>query len=92
MQAADRANLRISSKLLSLARVIDPALERAAGSCMSPRSPQVVIDRDYVLAAGGLLRRVDDDLALRMLVRALELRPGSPSMSYYSVSNEEEPS
>jgi uncharacterized protein (TIGR01319 family) len=54
-------------------RILKPALARAAEVCMSPVSPELVIDHDYVLAAAGLLLSLDPDLAARVLVRALGL-------------------
>jgi hypothetical protein len=36
-------------------RILKPALARAAEVCMSPVSPEMVTDHDYVLAAAGLL-------------------------------------
>jgi len=65
-------------------QIVEPALSRAAQSCMSPESPTVVIDHGYVLAAAGLLRHVDDDIALRVLRTALGLadhRAPHPTMS-----------
>jgi uncharacterized protein (TIGR01319 family) len=62
-------------------RVLDPALERAANACMSPQDKRVVIDRDYVLAAGGLLRQLDDDLAFQLLMHALDLDSVRPAIA-----------
>lgn len=60
-----------------------PALARASATCMSPESPEVVVDDDYVVAAAGLLRSLDNDLALRVLKRALGLshHPSPPVAS-----------
>lgn len=51
--------------------VLASALARAAEVCMSPASPELVVDHGYVLTAAGLLLGADEDLALRVLRRAL---------------------
>ena len=47
---------------------------------MSPVSPEVVTDHDYVLAAAGLLLSLDADLAVRVAIRALGLSAVRPLM------------
>jgi hypothetical protein len=61
-------------------RIGMPALARAAEVCMSPVSPEVVTDHDYVLAASGLLLSLDADLAVRVAIRALGLSAVPPLM------------
>jgi uncharacterized protein (TIGR01319 family) len=61
-------------------RISKPALARAAEVCMSPVSPEVVTDHDYVLAASGLLLSLDADLAVRVAIRALGLSAVRPLM------------
>jgi uncharacterized protein (TIGR01319 family) len=59
-------------------RILKPALARAAEVCMSPASPEIAADHDYVLAAAGLLLSLDADLAARVLSRALSLSAARP--------------
>jgi uncharacterized protein (TIGR01319 family) len=61
-------------------RILEPALARAAEVCMSPVSPEVITDHDYVLAAAGLLLSLDADLAARVAIRALGLSAARPLM------------
>jgi hypothetical protein len=47
--------------------LIHRALARRAPRSLSPRRPIVRLDRDYVLAAAGLLASIDEAAALRLL-------------------------
>ncbi len=48
------------------------ALARGHGRALVPRAPRVVIDRDYVLSAAGLLGERDPALALRLIRETFE--------------------
>lgn len=60
-------------------RVLAQGVERASSAALSPENPSLRIDHDYILAAAGLLQTLDDDLALRILRRALGLSSSSKS-------------
>ncbi|MGN6216404.1 MAG: glutamate mutase L [Solirubrobacterales bacterium] len=53
--------------------ILRRALARRAPRSLAPREPEVRIDRNYVLAAAGLLAGLDPDAAMRLLRRELEL-------------------
>lgn len=54
--------------------ILPEALARKAPRSLVPDDPQVAVDRNYILAAAGLLATEDRDAALRLLRR--ELGPG----------------
>jgi uncharacterized protein (TIGR01319 family) len=51
--------------------ILHQGLERRAPRSLSPRQPQVEIDRNYVLAAAGLLGSLDPHAALSLMRREL---------------------
>ncbi|HYH52968.1 MAG TPA: glutamate mutase L [Solirubrobacterales bacterium] len=53
--------------------ILAEALRRKAPRSLAPRDPRIGIDRNYILAAAGLLATQDRDAALRLLDR--ELKP-----------------
>jgi uncharacterized protein (TIGR01319 family) len=53
--------------------VLRRALERRPPRSLFPRDPRIGLDRNYVLAAAGLLATHDRDAASRLLSRELEL-------------------
>lgn len=52
-------------------RILREALERRAPRSLAPRDPSFAIDRNYILAAAGLLTELDPEAALRLLRREL---------------------
>jgi len=70
-------------------QIIEPALNRAAQTCMAPSAPAIVVDHGYVLAAAGLLRHVDDDTALRMLRAELGLGRRDTAFNAETLSGKE---
>jgi uncharacterized protein (TIGR01319 family) len=54
--------------------ILAEALGRKAPRSLVPRNPRIGVDRNYILAAAGLLATQDRDAALRLLHR--ELEPG----------------
>ena len=53
--------------------VLREALARRAPRSLAPRDAEIGIDRNYILAAAGLLATQDPDAALRLLARELRL-------------------
>jgi hypothetical protein len=51
--------------------ILCEALERRAPRALSPRDPELGVDRGYVLAAAGLLATLDPAAAFRLLDREL---------------------
>jgi uncharacterized protein (TIGR01319 family) len=51
--------------------VLSDGISRAAERHLSPTAPQIRIDADYILAAGGLLSVLDVDIATKVLVDGL---------------------
>jgi uncharacterized protein (TIGR01319 family) len=49
--------------------VLRAALARRAPRSLAPREPAIAVDRNYVLAAAGLLASLDPDAAMRLLRR-----------------------
>jgi uncharacterized protein (TIGR01319 family) len=49
--------------------ILRAGLERRSPRSLSPRQPEIALDRGYVLAAAGLLALVDPDAAFRLLQR-----------------------
>jgi uncharacterized protein (TIGR01319 family) len=54
-------------------RILAEALKRKAPRSLIPQDPRIGVDRNYILAAAGLLATRDRDAALRLLRRELEL-------------------
>lgn len=54
--------------------VLREALARRAPRSLAPREPALAVDRNYVLAAAGLLATLDPDAALRLLRRELSVQ------------------
>lgn len=52
-------------------KILGQALARRAPRSLTPREPSLAIDRNYVLAAAGLLAGLDADAAVRLLRREL---------------------
>jgi uncharacterized protein (TIGR01319 family) len=57
--------------------IVQTALERCEAQALTPKAPRVVIDRSYILAAAGLLARIDRAAALSLMTS--ELRVAEPS-------------
>ena len=53
--------------------VLREALARRAPRSLAPRDAEIGVDRNYILAAAGLLATQDPDAALRLLARELRL-------------------
>lgn len=53
-------------------RILTKALARKAPRSLVPRNPRIRVDRNYILAAAGLLATQDRDAALRLLRREVE--------------------
>lgn len=51
--------------------ILRRALERRQPRSLAPREPELGVDRNYVLAAAGLLATLDPDAAMRLLRREL---------------------
>ena len=51
--------------------ILRQALERRAPRSLAPREPELGIDRNYILAAAGLLSSLDPEAAMRLLRREL---------------------
>ncbi|HSS34314.1 MAG TPA: glutamate mutase L [Solirubrobacterales bacterium] len=49
--------------------VLRDGLERRSPRSLSPREPEIAIDRGYILAAAGLLASIDPEAAFRLLQR-----------------------
>ena len=47
--------------------VMEAALERQLKAALTPVSPQLIIDRDYVLAAAGILSISDKQAAFNLM-------------------------
>jgi uncharacterized protein (TIGR01319 family) len=72
-------------------RVLSLGVQRAASTALSPENPSLRIDHDYILAAAGLLQTMDDDLALRILRRALGLAsPSKDDEIHYATKSKEQ--
>ena len=56
--------------------VLRQALARRAPRSLAPRDAEVSVDRNYILAAAGLLATEDPDAALRLMQRELQLVRG----------------
>jgi uncharacterized protein (TIGR01319 family) len=54
-------------------RILERALARRPPRSLFPRDPQVALDRNYILAAAGLLATEDREVAARLLGSELEL-------------------
>jgi uncharacterized protein (TIGR01319 family) len=54
-------------------QILERALARRAPRSLAPQEPDVFVDRNYVLAAAGLLADHDPEVALRFLVKELSL-------------------
>jgi uncharacterized protein (TIGR01319 family) len=52
-------------------RILGEALGRRAPRSLTPQDPSLAVDRNYVLAAAGLLATLDADAAMRLLRREL---------------------
>ena len=52
--------------------ILAEALKRRLSRSLTPRDPEIVIDRNYVLSAAGLLAREDRDAAARLLAGELD--------------------
>lgn len=50
-------------------RILAAALSRRAPRSLTPRDPSLAVDRNYVLAAAGLLAALDAEAAMRLLRR-----------------------
>lgn len=64
------------------AEILAAALGRRAPRSLAPRDPGLAVDRNYVLAAAGLLAAVDTEGAMRLLEREL-LAAGGDTMTTY---------
>jgi hypothetical protein len=53
------------------ATILAEALDRRAPRALSPRDPELGVDRGYALAAAGLLATLDSAAAFRLLEREL---------------------
>jgi uncharacterized protein (TIGR01319 family) len=53
--------------------ILRSALERRAPRSLAPREPRLAVDSSYVLAAAGLLARLDEEAAMRLMLRELPL-------------------
>jgi hypothetical protein len=51
--------------------IVRRGLERRAPRSLSPRRPRVSVDRNYVLAAAGLLGSVDPEAGLSLMTHEL---------------------
>jgi uncharacterized protein (TIGR01319 family) len=63
--------------------IVQAALDRCDAQALTPKSPRVVIDRSYILAAAGLLATIDRAAALTLMnsqLQGCQADRGQPSL------------